>query len=227
LENKINNLRERIQKAAISCGRSPDEITLIAVSKTKPADLVRQAMDAGLTVFGENYIQEARDKITSISSGNLTWHFIGHLQSNKAKYAVKLFDLIHTVDSMKLAKELNKQAEKIGKVQDILIQVNTGMEASKSGIAEKDAVDLVRNISGLHHIKVKGLMTIPPFFDAPDKSMPFFKALRNLRDRIREENIPNIQMDELSMGMTGDFEVAIQEGATLIRVGTAIFGKRT
>ena len=148
------------------------------------------------------------------------------MQSNKAKYAVKLFDLIHTVDSLKLATELNKQAKKIDKVQAILIQVNTGMEVSKSGIAEKDATDLARNIGGLKHIKLKGLMTIPPFFDAPDKVMPYFTALRNLRDRIREENIPNIQMDELSMGMTGDFEAAIQEGATFIRVGTAIFGKR-
>jgi len=226
LENKIYNIKERIKKAALSCGRSPEDIKLIAVSKTKPADVVRQAVNSGLTVFGENYIQEAREKIETISSSNLSWHFIGHLQSNKAKYAVKLFDLIHTVDSLKLAKELNKQAEKINKVQDILIQVNTGMEISKSGIEEKDAMDLARSISGLKNIKVKGLMTIPPFFDAPDKVQPFFKDLCNLRDRIRKENIPDIQMDELSMGMTGDFEAAIQEGATLIRVGTAIFGKR-
>lgn len=226
MENKIHIVKERIKKAALSCGRSPEDIKLIAVSKTKPADVVRQAVNAGLTVFGENYIQEARDKIKTISSNNLSWHFIGHLQSNKAKYAVKLFDLIHTVDSLKLAKELNKQAEKIDKVQDILIQVNTGMEISKSGIEEKDAMDLARSISGLKNIKVKGLMTIPPFFNAPDKVLPFFKDLRNLQGKIQEENIPDIQMDELSMGMTGDFEAAIQEGATFIRVGTAIFGER-
>lgn len=226
MENRIHIVKERIKKAALSCGRSPEDIKLIAVSKTKPVDVVRQAINAGLTVFGENYIQESREKIETISSSNLSWHFIGHLQSNKAKYAVKLFDLIHTVDSLKLAKELNKQAEKINKVQDILIQVNTGMEISKSGIEEKDAMDLARSISGLKNIKVKGLMTIPPFFDAPDKVQPFFKDLCNLRDRIRKENIPDIQMDELSMGMTGDFEAAIQEGATFIRVGTAIFGKR-
>ena len=226
MKNRIRNLKKRMEEAAASCGRSADEITLIAVSKTKSPDMVRQAAEAGLTVFGENYIQEARDKIKTISLSGLSWHFIGHLQRNKAKYAVKLFDLIHTVDSLKLAGELDKQAEKIGKVQDVLIQINTGMEESKSGISERDAMDLARNMSGLQHIKVKGLMTIPPFFDAPEKVTPFFKALRHLRDRIGEEHIPNIQMDELSMGMTGDFEAAIQEGATFIRVGTAIFGRR-
>ena len=226
LENRILDVKERIEKAAVSCGRSPDEITLIAVSKTKSPDMVRRAAGAGLTVFGENYIQEARDKIETVSLSGLSWHFIGHLQRNKAKYAVKLFDLIHTIDSLKLAKELDKQAEKIGKVQDVLIQVNTGMEESKSGIAEKDAMDLARDMSGLPHIKVKGLMTIPPFFDAPEKVTPFFRALSSLRNTIREKNIPNIQMSELSMGMTGDFEAAIKEGATYVRVGTAIFGRR-
>jgi pyridoxal phosphate enzyme (YggS family) len=226
LEKQIHDVKERIKTAAVSCGRSPDDITLVAVSKTKSPDMVRRAAGAGLTVFGENYIQEARDKIASISLSGLSWHFIGHLQRNKAKYAVKLFDLIHTVDSLKLATELDKQAEKIGKVQDVLIQVNTGMEESKSGIAEKDAMGLARDMSGLRHIKVKGLMTMPPFFDAPEKVTPFFKALNRIRNRIREENIPNIQMSDLSMGMTGDFEAAIKEGATLIRVGTAIFGRR-
>jgi len=226
LENKIKNIKERIKEAAVSCGRSPDDIRLIAVSKTQPEDAVRQAADAGLTIFGENYIQDARNKIETFSSSNLSWHFIGHLQSNKAKYAVKLFDLIHTVDSLKLATELNKQAEKIGKVQSVLLQVNTGMEASKSGIAAEDVMSLSRHISVLENLKVKGLMTIPPFFDAPEKVRPFFKKLRQLRDRLREEKIPGIQMDELSMGMTGDFEAAIREGATLVRIGTAIFGKR-
>ncbi len=226
MENKIKNIKGRIKEAAVSCGRSPDDIRLIAVSKTQPADAVRQAVDAGLTIFGENYIQEARNKIETISSRNLSWHFIGHLQSNKAKYAVKLFDLIHTVDSLKLATELNKQAEKIDKVQSVLLQINTGMEASKSGLAAEDVMSLARHISVLKNLRVKGLMTIPPFFNAPEKVTPFFKELRHLRDRLREEKIPGIQMDELSMGMTGDFEAAISEGATFIRIGTAIFGKR-
>lgn len=227
MKQRINAIKERIRNAAVSCGRSPDTVKLIAVSKTKSADAVRQAADAGLTMFGENYIQEAREKTAALSSMDLSWHFIGHLQSNKAKYAVQLFDLIHTVDSEKLALELNKQAKKIDKVQSVLIQVHTGTEASKSGVSAADAITLARKVSRLDNLGLKGLMTIPPFFDAPEKVTPFFRELRQLRDRIRNEHIPGIQIDELSMGMTGDFEAAIREGATCIRIGTAIFGERT
>ncbi len=191
-----------------------------------PAEIVKEAIDIGMTDFGENYIQEAREKITTLSAHPVTWHYIGHLQSNKAKYAVRMFDLIHSVDSLKLAKELDKYAKKIDKVQAILIQVNVAKEDSKSGVYIEDTLRLVRETSKLENIAVKGLMTMPPYFNAPEKARPFFAALRQLRDQIKNENMPNISMEELSMGMTGDFEAAIEEGATMVRIGTAIFGER-
>ncbi|MBT8359204.1 MAG: YggS family pyridoxal phosphate-dependent enzyme, partial [Deltaproteobacteria bacterium] len=156
----------------------------------------------------------------------VSWHFIGHLQTNKAKYAVRIFDLIHSVDSFKLALELNKHAGKTGKIQHILIQVNVAGESSKSGISTQDTMNLIKKISALKNLAIKGLMTMPPFFNEPEKVRPFFKDLRNLRDTIRSERIDNVDMEELSMGMTGDFEAAIEEGATLVRIGTAIFGER-
>ena len=226
LKKRLSNVKERIKKAAIDCGRNPDTVRLVAVSKTKPEDMVREAIKAGADILGENYIQEAKDKINALSSYPVSWHFIGHLQSNKAKYAVKLFDMIHTVDSLKLAKELNKQAKKINKIQKILIQVNISMESTKSGVHEEDAQKLIKEISLFENISIKGLMTMPPFFNNPEKAMPYFSALRELRDKIRNEAIKNITMQELSMGMTGDFEVAIKQGATLVRIGTAIFGER-
>jgi pyridoxal phosphate enzyme (YggS family) len=188
--------------------------------------VVAEAIEAGVTDLGENYIQEARDKINTLATSPVNWHFIGHLQSNKAKYAVRMFDLIHSVDSFKLANELNKFAKKNNKVQSILIQVNVAREDSKSGIYVEDTLKLLKDLSRLENISVKGLMTMPPYFNAPDKVRPFFAALRELRDQINKEAIPNITMTELSMGMTGDFEAAIQEGATLVRIGTAIFGDR-
>ena len=201
-------------------------IRLVGVSKTMPAEVVRDAIEAGLTDLGENYIQEARDKINALATYPVTWHFIGHLQSNKAKYAVRLFDLIHSVDSLKLAQELDKYAKKNDKIQDILIQVNVAKEPSKSGAYVEDTVQLLKEISRLENINVKGFMTMPPYFNAPEKVRPFFRALRKFRDQIKMEAIPNISMDELSMGMTGDFEAAIEEGATIVRIGTAIFGDR-
>jgi hypothetical protein len=226
LKKRLSNVKERIKKAAIDCGREPDAIRLVAVSKTMPKDRVREAIKAGADILGENYIQEARDKINALSSYPVSWHFIGHLQSNKAKYAVKLFDMIHTVDSLKLAKELNKQAKKINKIQKILIQVNISMESTKSGVHEEDAQKLIKEISLFENISIKGLMTMPPFFNNPEEAGPYFSALRALRDNIRDKAIKNVNMQELSMGMTGDFEVAIKEGATLVRIGTAIFGER-
>lgn len=220
---KINGL---IKKAAASCGRDTDTIRLVAASKTIPAPTVRKAIEAGITILGENYIQEAGKKFDMLSSCPVSWHFIGHLQSNKAKYAVRLFDLIHSVDSLKLAMQLNKQAQKINKVQQILIQINISGESTKSGIYKDNAFELTKNISGLENLSIKGLMAMPPYFSDPEKVRPYFSAVRSLRDLIKKENIQNIDMNELSMGMTGDFEVAIEEGATLVRIGTAIFGKR-
>jgi len=223
---RITQIQNRIAAAAESCGRSPDEVKLVAVSKTNPVASIKQALDAGLQLFGENYIQEAREKFNALAASPAQWHFIGHLQSNKAKYAVRMFDLIHTVDSEKLARELNKQAAKIGKVQSVLVQVNIAGESSKSGASREATINLATAVGTLDNLSLRGLMTIPPFFNSPEKVRPYFQELRRLRDHIRSLAIPGVAMDELSMGMTGDFEAAIAEGATLVRIGTAIFGER-
>lgn len=226
LKDRLERVQERIRQAARACSRPETAIRLVAVSKTMPVEIVKKAIESGMTDFGENYIQEASEKISTLSTYPVTWHYIGHLQSNKAKYAVRMFDLIHSVDSLKLAKQLDKCAQKIDKRQDILIQVNVAKEDSKSGVYVEDTSRLLKDISQLANIAVKGLMTMPPYFNAPEKVRPFFAALRQLRDQIKNETIPNISMAELSMGMTGDFEAAIEEGATMVRVGTAIFGER-
>lgn len=227
IKDRLEKVKYRIKTAAEGCHRDPETVNLVAVSKTMPVSTVQKAIQAGVTILGENYIQEARDKISSLMSFPVSWHFIGHLQSNKAKYAVRLFDLIHSVDSLKLALELNKQAQKNAKIQQILIQVNISQEETKSGISVDDAVNLISEISQLENLSINGLMTMPPYFNQPEKVQPFFAALRDLRDQIESKAIPNVSMDQLSMGMTGDFEVAIEEGATMVRVGTAIFGERT
>jgi pyridoxal phosphate enzyme (YggS family) len=226
ISDRLLAIKTRIETAARRSGRPPEAVRLVAVTKTHPAARVRSAITAGVTIVGENYIQEARTKFDALIDQAVSWHFIGHLQSNKAKYAVRMFDLIHTVDSIKLALEVERQAQKAGKVQDVLIQVNIGGETSKSGVSAQGLTDLLYGIQHLPHIRVKGLMTLPPFFDDPEGSRPCFSALRRLSERIRSWNIPNIEMTELSMGMTGDFETAIEEGATLVRIGTAIFGER-
>ena len=226
MKKKLDSVKQAIKAAAESCGRSPNSIRLVAVSKTMPAEKVKEAIDAGVDIIGENYIQESLEKFKALSQYRISWHFIGHLQTNKAKYAVRLFDLIHTVDKLKLAKELNKEAKKHGKIQQILMQVNTSQEVSKSGTGIDNALGLAKEISVLKNLSLKGLMTIPPFFNSPEKARPFFKKLMEIKNIIKKASIPNISMDELSMGMTGDFKVAIEEGATLVRIGTAIFGKR-
>jgi pyridoxal phosphate enzyme (YggS family) len=226
LKQQLEQIRLRIRQAAESCNRDADSVRLVAVSKTIAADIVKEAIEAGVTILGENYVQEARDKFKALAQYPVSWHFIGHLQSNKARYAVRLFDLIHSVDSLKLARELDKQAGKLEKIQQILVQVNISAEDTKSGISTDEAPRLIAEISRLKNLAVKGLMTMPPYFYQPQKVQPFFAALRELRDQISEQSLPNVSLDELSMGMTGDFEVAIKEGATLVRIGTAIFGER-
>ena len=223
---RLQNVKNRIEKAARACGRDPETVRLVAVSKTVPTNRVRQAIQAGVTILGENYVQEARTKFNDLATYPVSWHFIGHLQSNKAKYAVRLFDLIHSVDTLKLARELDKQSHKINKIQEVLIQVNISEEASKSGVDVEGAYHLLKDISLLENLSVKGLMTMPPYFNAPEKVRPYFAALRGLRNRLEQQGLLNVSLSELSMGMTGDFEVAIQEEATLVRIGTAIFGKR-
>jgi len=220
-------VRRRIATAAADSGRRPEDVQLVAVTKTVPVERLLTAIELGLTVLGESYVQEARDKFNALYAHPLSWHFIGHLQSNKARYVVKIFDLIHSVDSLKLSIEIDKQAGKIGKIQNVLVQVNIAEETSKSGVLLEDTARLVTEMSQLPHLEVKGLMTMPPYFNAPEKARPYFKTLRQLGDQLRAMKIPGVAMDELSMGMTGDFEVAIQEGATFVRIGTAIFGERT
>ncbi|MGA6926358.1 MAG: YggS family pyridoxal phosphate-dependent enzyme [Desulfosarcina sp.] len=227
MKERLARIRQRIAETATACGRDPSTIRLVAVSKTVDAVRVDQAILAGADILGENYIQEARDKIGVLGHRAVEWHFIGHLQSNKAKTAVRLFDLIHSLDSFKLAQALDKAARKIGKVQSVLIQVNISGEETKSGIEEAAAIDLVKQIGQLEGLRIKGLMTMPPFFDAPELARPFFRRLARLRERMIACHLSGVAMDELSMGMTGDFTVAIEEGATLVRIGTAIFGARS
>ncbi|HBR17684.1 MAG: YggS family pyridoxal phosphate enzyme [Deltaproteobacteria bacterium RIFCSPLOWO2_12_FULL_43_16] len=221
----IGIIRERIERAAKHVGREPREITLLAATKSVDVKRMQEAVKAGVTVFGENYVQEAKRKIKDLerSKKDIRWHFIGNLQKNKAKDAVLLFDMIESVDSIGLAKELNKRAkEKI----DVLIQVNLAKEKTKGGVTEHEALVLAREIAKLENLSLKGLMTIPPYFENPEMSRPYFTELRRLAEKIRRENIPNVIMKDLSMGMSHDFEIAIEEGATIIRVGTAIFGER-
>lgn len=222
--NKIIETQNRIRSACSASGRKYEDVRLIAVSKKKSAETVLKAIESGQKIFGENYIQEAIAKIEAISGAS--WHFIGHLQKNKAKFAVRYFDLIHTVDSESLASEIGKNAARINKIQDILVQVKIGDEESKSGADPENATGLVRNISKIRNVRILGLMTIPPPVNNPEEARPFFRALRLLAEKIEAENIPDVSMKELSMGMSDDFEIAISEGATLVRVGTAIFGER-
>jgi hypothetical protein len=223
--DNLKTVMDRIAAAAKRAGRDPSSVTLVTVTKTVDIGSIREAVSAGAVILGENRVQEAKEKIEKL--GNIAgWHLIGTLQSNKAKYAVKLFEVIHSVDNLELAKELDKQAAKIGKVQDVLLEVNIAGEASKSGVAFSDALALVRETAKLQHVSIRGLMTMPPYSEIAEDSRPYFRKLRDSAAAIARENIPNVSMHELSMGMSGDFEVAIEEGATMVRVGTAIFGER-
>jgi len=213
---------ERIERVAQKAGRDPGEVKLVAVSKTVEVAKIKEAIEAGVSILGENYVQEAQKKIEEIGR-SIAWHFIGHLQSNKAKYAVSLFDMIHSLDSISLAEELNRRAEKEGRTMNAMIEVNLSGEATKFGAEEARVFDIARRVLNLSHLSLVGLMTMPPYFDSPDMSRPYFIQLRELKERMGKEGIP---VKELSMGMSNDFEVAIEEGATYVRVGTAIFGER-
>ena len=226
IETNLEKVKERIAQAALRAGRNPDDIQLVSVSKTVPVATIQQAIKAGVTILGENYLQEARKKIEEIGHA-VRWDFIGHLQSNKAKYVVDLFDIIQSVDRLSLAREINRLAVKKGKTVKILLQVNISGEEAKSGIDPAEAAALVRETLTLSNLSVQGLMTMPPYFDDPEKARPYFVALRELRDILRKEHEEYIDLKELSMGMSADFEIAIEEGSTIVRVGTAIFGERT
>lgn len=221
----LDRVRAEIDAAACQAERSPESVRLVAVSKTKPAELVDEAARAGQRIFGENYVQELLEKASRVKE-EVEWHFIGHLQSNKVKPLAGLVSMIHSVDRLSLAREIDRQWSKLGACCDVLIQVNVSGEASKSGTTTDEAVTLVRQVAGLPSLRIRGLMTMPPFFDDPEGARPYFRQLRQISERIKALQIPGVEMDELSMGMSGDFQVAIEEGATLVRVGTAIFGGR-
>ncbi len=218
---KVN---KKIDETAKGAGRNVDDIKLIAVTKTYGADLINEAISFGVTDIGENRVQEIMEKYESVKP--VRWHLIGHLQKNKVKYIIDKVELIHSVDSVELAAEIDKKARKIDKVQKILLEVNVSGEESKFGIEPNKCIDICREISGFENVKIMGLMTVAPFTDDEVLLGDVFSGLKNLAEKIRRENIKNVSMEELSMGMTNDFPLAIEKGATMVRVGTGIFGKR-
>lgn len=225
VKENLAYVEEQITKACERAGRNRDEVTLIAVSKTKPVSLVDEAIDNGIREFGENKVQEIMDKYETVKTP-VNWHMIGHLQRNKVKYIVDKVCLIHSVDSYRLAEMIDQEAAKKGVRCDILIEVNIAKEDTKYGVMEDEVIPLIEQISKLTNIRIKGLMTIAPFVDYSEKNRVHFRNLRNLYVDIKTKNIDNVDMKILSMGMTNDYEVAIEEGATMVRVGTGIFGQR-
>ena len=225
--DRFKNLQKRIESTLKLCGRAREGVTLVAISKTHPADLIQAALRCGVSDVGENRIQEAEPKIEKIGRSATRWHLVGHLQANKARKAVKLFDVIHSLDSLDLARRLNRLCDEEGRdALTVLLQVKLSAEETKSGVAEEDLFDVAREVSSCDRLKLVGLMSVPPYFDDPEKVRPFFKRLRELRDKLRSQGSFEGAVGELSMGMTHDFEVAIEEGATILRIGTAIFGER-
>ena len=223
-ENLIK-VQQKIDEACERSGRDPKEVTLIAVSKTKPIEMIEEAIDAGKTHFGENKAQEMKEKYEALPK-NLEWHFIGHLQTNKVKYVVGRAGLIHSVDSLHLAEAIEKECEKKDVHANILVEVNVAGEDSKFGIKPEETESLIRQIAKLPRVHVRGLMTIAPFVEKPEETRPIFHKLHKLLVDISAKNIDNIDMNVLSMGMTNDYEIAVEEGATHVRVGTGIFGER-
>lgn len=227
LGERLARIRAQIEAAILKCGRLPHEVTLIAISKTHPASVIRTAIGLGATDIGENRVQEAEQKINEVGRSAARWHLVGHLQANKARRAVQLFDVIHSLDSLELARRLDRLCDEEGRESlQVLVQVDLGQEETKSGIDEDELTDLVAGLRSLERLQLVGLMTLPPFFDDPEKARPFFRRLRELRDELAGQGAFGDRKGELSMGMTNDFEVAIEEGATMVRIGTAIFGQR-
>lgn len=225
VKENLEHVRENIKKSCERAGRNVDEVTLISVSKTKPVSMLQEAYDAGSRDFGENKVQEIMDKHPVLPE-DICWHMIGHLQRNKVKYIIDKVCLIHSVDSLRLAEEISAQAKKKQVEVDILVEVNIAQEESKFGASREGAIALVKEISLLPHVHIKGLMTIAPFVENPEDNRKYFKQIKELSVDIMQKNIDNVSMGVLSMGMTGDYMVAIEEGATMVRVGTGIFGER-
>ena len=225
LKENLANVEKNIEQACRNAGRSRDEVTLIAVSKTKPVEMLQEIYDENIRDFGENKVQELCSKMEQLPS-DIRWHMIGHLQRNKVKYIVGKVELIHSVDTYRLAEEINIQAKKQNVIVPILVEVNIAHEESKFGISAEDAILLVEEISKLENIRIKGLMTIAPYVENPEDNRLYFRKIKQLSVDITNKNIDNVFMEILSMGMTGDYMVAIEEGATMVRVGTGIFGER-
>ena len=220
-------VRERIVAAAHRSGRSPDDIRLIAVTKTFPSETVQMALDAGLLDIGENRVQEATEKFKEVTADQVTWHLIGHLQSNKVRPAVATFDVIHTIDSTELALRVDRIAREMNKRISVLVQVDLAGEQSKSGIPEAKLQEVIEALGSTSNIDLRGLMTLPPFFEDPEATRPYFRRLREVRDELNQSPTASEQLSDLSMGMSNDFEVAIEEGSTMIRLGTVLFGRRS
>ena len=225
INENISKVRENIVKSCEKAGRNPEEVTLIAVSKTKPVSAIEEALLSGTLDYGENKVQELCDKYDVLPK-NIRWHMIGHLQRNKVKYLVGKTYLVHSVDSLRLAEQIEKEFAKHNQVCDILVEVNIAQEESKFGINAKETEELIRKIAKFEHVRIKGLMTIAPHTEDPESNRDYFREIKKLSVDIRDKNIDNVSMDVLSMGMTGDYMVAVEEGATMVRVGTGIFGER-
>lgn len=225
ISNNLQHIKQQIEKAALKTGRNPADITLVAVTKTVPVERIEEALQCGVIHIGENRVQEAQGKYPLIGD-RACWHLIGHLQTNKVKHALPMFQLIHAVDRLKLAEEISRVAVQRELTANILVQVNVAGEDTKYGLDPAETMDFVQHICRLPGLKIEGLMTIAPFVDDPEEVRPVFRALRRQAETIRNRKLPGVSMDILSMGMTGDYTVAIEEGSTLIRVGTGIFGNR-
>jgi len=223
IKNNLEIINEKIKKAALKANRNPEEIKLVAVTKTATIEQIKEAINAGVKIIGENKVQEAKEKY-QILTADTEWHLVGHLQTNKVKYAIEIFDCIQTVDSIKLAKEIDKRSLQFGKTTNVLVEVNVSGEESKYGIKPEEVEPFLKEISEFSRIRVRGLMTIAPIEEDKEVVRPYFRKLRELSKEIKSKNIKNVKMDYLSMGMTDDFEVAIEEGANMVRIGRGIFG---
>ena len=227
ISDNIRAVRQRIDDACRRVGRNPNEVTLIAVTKAFDSTRITEAVREGVCDIGENFVQELLGKREQVLDGNIRWHFIGHVQTNKVKSLVEVVHLIHSVDSYRVAEEVEKRASKVGRTVDVLLEVKTTGEATKYGVPPEEAAALVKKIAPFEHVRIRGLMTIGPFSPDPEESRPCFRKLRELSESILGQSIENVEMTHLSMGMTNDFEVAVEEGATLVRLGTALFGPRS
>jgi hypothetical protein len=225
IKNNLEIINEKMKKAAFKVNRKPEEIKLVAVTKTATAEQIKEAINEGVKIIGENRVQDAKEKY-QILTADIKWHLIGHLQTNKVKYAVEIFDCIHSVDSIKLAREIDKRSKQFGKKMDVLVEVNVSGEETKYGIKPEEVDPFLKEISEFPGIQVRGLMTIAPIVEDKEEVRPYFRKLRKLSEEIKSKNVENVKMDYLSMGMTEDFEIAIEEGANMVRIGRGIFGFR-